>query len=153
MIGYGIIMTEPSLTMREAVIEAVNRMFILTDNRDWGALKDCFMENVLFNTALTDGVPKTITREEIIEGWTEGLKNLTAIHHQTGNYLVTIGDDGADLFCYGIAYHYLPNRTNKNVKFFVGSYSIHLVSEENRWKIDKFAFTLKFVAGNVNLRE
>jgi SnoaL-like domain len=83
--------------------------------------------------------------------WDQGLKAVKAIHHQAGNYQVTIKGNEADLFCYGIAYHYLPTPTNQNTRVFVGSYDYHLVKGDGGWKIDRFKYNLKFIDGNKDL--
>ena len=57
----------------------------------------------------------------------------------------------ADRFCYGIAYHYLPNPTDGNTRVFVRSYDLHLVIGDGGWKFDKFKFNLKFLDGNKDL--
>jgi hypothetical protein len=68
-----------------------------------------------------------------------------------GNYPVTTKGDEADVFCYGIALHYLPNRSGQNTKRFVGSYDFHLKKQKKSRYIDRFRFNLKFIDGNVNL--
>ncbi len=148
-------MPEPSIlkSEREVVIEAVTTLFVGTDNLDWDRVKSCFTDAVLFNTGLTNGEPVMIAKERIAEAWEDGLRDLQAIHHQIGNFLITWEVDGVSVFCYGIAYHYLPERSNRNTKVFVGSYDLHLVKLAETWKIDKFTFNEKFVAGNVHLGE
>jgi hypothetical protein len=64
---------------------------------------------------------------------------------------VTIREDDAEVFCYGIALHYLPNRSGQNTKRFVGSYDLHLQKQQESWRIDRFRFKLKFIDGNMNL--
>ena len=130
----------------------VNQLFISTDKKDWPAVIRCFADKVLFDmTSVTGGEPLTMTPGQIVDGWTLGLKDLKAIHHQVGNYLVTTNGDEADVFCYGIALHYLPNRSGQNTKRFVGSYDFHLKKQKKSWYIDRFRFNLKFIDGNVNL--
>ncbi|HTY15579.1 MAG TPA: nuclear transport factor 2 family protein [Methanoregulaceae archaeon] len=148
-------MPEPTIqkSERENVIEAVITLFVSTDNRDWDAVQSCFTDTVLFNTGLTNWEPVMIAKERIAEAWEDGLRDLQAIHHQVGNFLVTWEPDGASVFCYGIAYHYLPERSNRNTKVFVGSYTLHLLKQDGSWKIDKFLFSEKFVAGNTHLGE
>jgi len=148
-------MPEPTVmkSERETVVEAVTTLFVSTDNRDWDAVKSCFTDAVLFNTGLTNGEPVMIAKERIAEAWENGLQDLQAIHHQIGNFLITWETDGVSVFCYGIAYHYLPERSNRNTKIFVGSYDLHLVKLAETWKIDKFTFNEKFVAGNIHLGE
>src|SRR5688500_18963306 len=121
---------------RAAVAEVANRLFIATDDRDGdtvpscsadealcdmtaiagrapAAVLSCFADEVLSDTAsITGGAPERMSALRIVEGWNEGLRALKAIHHQVGNHVVRIHRDEANLFCYGIAIHYLPNGTN-----------------------------------------
>jgi len=141
-----------NLIEKQRVIETVNRLFINTDNRDWPRVKALFSSRVLFDvTSLSGGQPVTMTPQNIVDGWDKGLKALRAIHHQAGNYLVSVRDNKATVFCYGIALHYLPNITNRDTRAFVGSYDIHLVRRDEEWKIDMFKFNLKFIEGNPDL--
>jgi hypothetical protein len=140
------------LTDQNDVIAVANRLFICTDNRDWQCVKDVFAREVLFDmTSLTGGQPSSLTPQQIVDGWDHGLKNLKAIHHQAGNYQVTIKGNDADMFCYGIALHYRPNPTNQNTRTFVGSYNFHLIRTDAGWKIDRFKFNLKYIDGNKDL--
>jgi SnoaL-like domain len=129
---------------KELVIDTVNRLFINTDNRDWPKVKALFAPRVLFDmTSLAGGQPATISPQEIVGGWDKGLKALKAIHHQSDNYLLDIKDNEATVFCYVAAWHYLPNRTNRNTRTFVGSYDSHFVKRDREWNIDRFKFNLK----------
>ena len=137
---------------KQAVIDVANRLFIATDERDWDAVLSCFADHVLFDmSSLTGGAAEPVPARRIVEGWHEGLRALKAVHHQAGNYVVAIRGDEADLFCYGMAIHYLPNPTNRNTRTFVGSYDLHLQRDGDAWRIDRFAFHLKFIDGNEEL--
>jgi hypothetical protein len=140
------------LTAQNEVIAVANRLFLCTDKRDWQCVKDVFAPEVLFDmTSLSGGHPSRLTPQQIADGWDQGLKNLKAIHHQAGNYQTTLKGKEADLFCYGIAFHYLPNPSNQNTRTFVGSYDFHLVRTDAGWKIDRFKFNLKYIEGNKDL--
>ena len=140
------------LLEKDAIIDVVNQLFIGTDNRDWAKVKSCFTNDVRFDmTSVTGGEAVTMTAQQIVEGWDNGLKVLKAVHHQTGNYVVDLQDGEAEVFCYGIALHYLPNPTNRNTRTFVGSYNFHLTKADDSWRIDRFKFNLKFMDGNLNL--
>jgi hypothetical protein len=102
-------------------------------------------------TSLAGGNPSTVSSQDIVDAWNSGLKKLKAIHHQSGNFLVEIRGSMADVFCYGIATHYLPNRTDNNVRTFVGSYDLQLVENNSDWKINKFQYNLKYIDGNKEL--
>ncbi len=141
-----------NLLAKEDVREVVDRLFIGTDNRDWNAVKEVFASEVLFDmTSMAGGEPVTMTPEYIVAAWDKGLQPLKAIHHQTGNYLINVYQNKADVFCYGIASHYLPNKTDRNTRTFVGSYNLHLVKNGENWQIDQFKFNLKYINGNPNL--
>ena len=140
------------LVEKDKIIAVINRLFIGTDNRDWAKVKQCFSSEVLFDmTSVAGGEPVTLTSQQIVDAWDKGLKALKSIHHQAGNYMVKINQDQADAFCYGIASHYLPNKTNRNTRIFVGSYNFHLIKEGQIWRIDQFKFNLKYIDGNPNL--
>jgi hypothetical protein len=134
------------------VIAVATRLFVCTDTRDWSCVQDVFAPEVHFDmTSLGAPQAEKKTPKQITTMWAEGLKALTAIHHQAGNFQATIKGNEADLFCYGIAYHYLPNPTSRNTRTFVGSYDFHLIKGEHGWKIDRFRFNMKFIDGNTDL--
>jgi SnoaL-like protein len=139
---------------RNDVIIVADRLFICTDNRDWSCVRDVFAPEVLFDmTSLGAARVEKKTPQQIADVWDQGLKAVKAVHHQSGNYQVTIKGNEAYLFCYSISYHYLPNPTNRNTRVFVGSYDFHLVKGERGWKIDRFKFNLKFIDGNKDLEK
>ena len=141
-----------SILDRTRIIETINRLFIGTDNRDWALVKSCFALRVRFDmSSLGAGEPKDLTPDEIVAAWDAGLKPLKAIHHQAGNYLVDVNGSRAEAFCYGIASHYLPNKTNRNTRTFVGSYDFGLLRDDDGWSIDSFKFNLKYIDGNPDL--
>ncbi len=142
------------LAERDRITDIVNRLFILTDNRDWPNVERLFTESVYFDMKSISGTePSIITPQQIAAGWDAGLKPLKATHHQAGNLLVTIRGNEAEVFCYGTAWHYLPNSSNRNTRTFVGSYEINLMKLDEEWKIDRFKYNLKFIDGNRNLEQ
>ena len=144
--------TSPVMSGRERIVEAVTALFVATDQRDWPAVRACFADTVLFDMSSLGGAPSaTVPAETIVDSWKTGLAALKAIHHQVGNFQVRIAGDDADVTCYGIAYHYLPNRTNRNIRVFVGSYELHLLRTGSGWKIEMLRYVSKFVEGNPDL--
>ncbi|HWR25347.1 MAG TPA: nuclear transport factor 2 family protein, partial [Methanosarcina sp.] len=119
------------LVQKDEIIDVANKLFIYTDEKKWEDVKNTFADEVLFDmTSMSGGIPATLTPQQIVDGWDTGLKKLKATHHQIGNYRVNLKDREADLFCYGVAFHYLPNPTNNNTRTFVGSYDFHLIKTE-----------------------
>ena len=142
------------LAEKDAVISLITSLFIATDRKDWATVKSCFADSVLFDmTSMTGGKASWIPPAELIAGWKRGLTPIQAVHHQTGNFQIKLDGSRADAFCYGIAYHYLPNRTGRHTRVYVGSYDISLIRNGARWRIDRFKFNLKFMDGNAHLEK
>ena len=142
------------LADKDRIVETINELFIGTDQRDWKKVMDVFAPEVRFDmTSLAGGKPQVLTPRQIVDGWDKGLKPLKAIHHQSGNFIVTVAGNQADAFCYGIATHYLPTRSGRNVRTFVGSYDFHLVRNDGVWWIDGFKYNLKYIDGNKDLEK
>src|SRR5512141_453805 len=78
------------LTEQNEVIAAGNRLFICTDNRDWSCVRTVFAPEVLFDMSSLGGQPGNRTPQQITDMWEQGLKSIQALHHQAGNYQVTI---------------------------------------------------------------
>jgi len=117
-------------------------------------VKECFTSDVLLDmTSMVGGVPLSVTSQEIVDMWDQGLRTLEAVHHQLGNVVVKIDENEAEVLCYGIATHYLTNKTNQNVRTFVGNYNLHLLNEDDTWRIDKFQFNLQYIDGNPDLED
>lgn len=143
-----------NLLERDEVVAAVTELFLRTDERDWVAVRRCFAEQVVFDmTSLTGGAAVTLTPREITDGWEQGLRPISALHHQVGNFRVEVGRGEADASCYGVAWHYRPNRSGQATRTFVGSYDFHLRHGDGAWKIDAFRFNCKFVDGNLELEK
>lgn len=137
-----------ALIARQQVIDVINQLFIQTDNRNWLVVQQCFAEQVNFDMDLmSGGNPSILTPEQITEAWDLGLKDITAIHHQAGNYVIDVhGPDNAHALCYGIAYHYTKTEEEgEKVRQFVGTYEFDLERRGDLWKITTFWFTCKFI--------
>ena len=141
------------LLEKDRIIEVLNNLFILTDNRDWQSIENCFADKVHFDM-ISMGTEKVEVLEpkQITRMWEEGLSSLDAVHHQAGNYKIEIKENKAIAFCYAIASHFKKIDSAHNTRTFVGSYNFHLSKINNDWKIDSFRFNLKYVDGNVDLK-
>ena len=138
---------------RERVVARVTELFLATDRRDWPAVEACFAPTVAFDMSSAGAGPAASrTPGEIAAGWRDGLAGVEHIHHQAGNFVVSLAGDEADAFCYGIAYHFRARRDGRNTRVFVGSYEFRLAREAGRapaaWRITAMRFALKFLDGN-----
>ncbi len=140
------------LLEKDKIAEVINNLFIFTDNRDWKNVEKCFAEKVHFDMTSMGAENTAIqTPRQITDMWDDGLKNLEAVHHQTGNLKIDVSDEKAVAFCYGTASHFKKTTSGKNTRTFVGSYNFHLTKDNDDWRIDSFKFNLKYVDGNLNL--
>jgi len=130
---------------RQAALDTVNRLFLVTDAKRWDDLRGIFAERVRFDMSSLSGQPEAeLPATAIVEGWRTGLADVAAVHHQTGNFTVTLAGDRAEVFCYGIALHHRP-ATEKRVTMFVGSYDFTLERAGGDWRVSGFRFNVKFV--------
>ena len=142
------------ISKRDEIIDVVNRLFIYTDQRLWDKLQsEVFAENVTFDMSSAGGPPaKKISAREICDMWASGFQGIDHIHHQAGNYLVSLKDEGsADVFCYAMATHYKKSASKGNVREFVGSYDVALVLTDLGWRVRGFRYNLKYMNGNLTL--
>ena len=141
-----------TLVEKDRILDVVNELFVGTDERDWGRVASALAPRVHFDVrSMTGAAPETLEAAAIIAAWQEGLRPLKAVHHQTGNFRVQVAGGEADVFCYATASHYLPNRSGRNSRVFVGSYELHLTRQAGAWRIDRFRFQLKYIDGNLDL--
>jgi hypothetical protein len=140
------------LADKDAIADVITRLFVATDARDWASVELCLAPAVRLDmTSVGGGVPGTLAPAAITAMWNEGFQVLEAVHHQIGNLRIEVADERATAFCYGIATHYRPTRSGRNVRTFVGSYDLGLVKSDATWVIDEFRFNLKYLDGNLDL--
>lgn len=95
------------------------------------------------------GEQSNTTAKKICETWKEGFIGMDSVNHLAGNYLIEISANVATVFAYATATHYKKLAINGNTREFVGTYDLHLTSNETGWRIDKFKYKLKYANGNV----
>ena|SRR5688572_587750 len=126
---------------REEIIELVNKLFIYTDDKNWNKLLgEVFTEKVVFDMSSMSGeAVQEIPAGEICKGWKDGLAEIDALHHQSGNFIVKLKNDDveAEVFCYAIATHYKKNAA-QGPRSFTGTYDLHAVLTDQGWRLDKF---------------
>jgi hypothetical protein len=136
---------------RLAISEAITRLFVYTDQSRWDELADeVFAGTVDFDGGLGEPAGPRSGRD-IVEGWKTGLADLDAVHHQAGNHLIDLDGDHAVAHADSIAVHVKTDATNGKTRTFVGSYVIGLQRSAAGWRIDRFAYQLKVIDGNVDL--
>lgn len=139
----------------DELVTLANKLFIHTDYQQWDKLlSDVFTAKVLFDmSSLGAGPARELSAKEICDMWKTGFAGIDAVHHQSGNFLVSFrADESADIFCYAIAIHFKNNATQGKTREFVGSYDLHAVFTDEGWRLDSFRYNVKFVSGNAELK-
>jgi len=140
-------------TLREQIIEIVNRLFVYTDNQQWDRLqKEVFSEKVWLDMSSLQGPKDSFSAKAICDMWQEGFRDLDAVNHLGGNYLVTLsGNDAASVLAYATATHYKESAEHGKTREFVGTYDLKLTRGPLGWRIDSFRYNLKYMNGNLGL--
>jgi len=140
------------IAARLAVEDAVTRLFVATDRRDWPTLEACFTDPFLLDmTSLTGGQPSTMTPRQICDAWAEGFSKLDHVHHQVGNLQTRVAGAEAHVECYGVAWHYRAAAQGGKTRLFVGTYVFDLSHGLAGWQVARLVFQLKFIDGNPSL--
>ncbi len=148
-------MRPEDLVSRREVEDAIIRMFVATDERDWPTVESCFTEPFILDmTSMVGGHPVTMTPRQVAIAWAEGFKTLDHIHHQVGNFQTTVDGQRATVRCYGVAFHYRAAIAAAiKLRTFVGTYEIDLSAHSDHWLISRLKFKLKFIDGNLELEK
>jgi hypothetical protein len=142
-----------NFSVRDEIIEVVNKLFVYTDYQQWDKLQEeVFTPKIFFDMTSIGGESKNIAAKEVCEMWRKGFEGLDAINHLSGNYLVTITNEAADVFAYATATYYKASATQGKTREFVGSYNLHLIKTTQGWRLDVFKYNLKYMNGNVDLQ-
>jgi hypothetical protein len=141
-------------SIREDIIELINKLFIYTDNQQWdNLLGEVLCSEVNFDMSSIGGASSLVKADAITTAWRDGFKGIDVVHHQAGNYLVTFADENnAKVYCYALATHYKNDATQGKIREFVGSYDIDVTLTKNGWRISSFKYNLKYVNGNTDLK-
>lgn len=137
---------------RDLIVETVNKLFVFTDAREWQKIQDQVMcADVHFDMRSVGAQEMDTTAIEICKIWETGFKEIDSVYHLAGNYLVDIQDNHATVFAYATASHFKKTAVNGQTREFIGSYDIGLKLTSNGWRINAFAYHLKFMTGNKDL--
>jgi hypothetical protein len=140
------------LIERDRILTRLTELFLATDAKEWDRVVRCFAPVVAFDmSSVGAGLPAPTRAADIVAGWRAALDPIHAVHHQAGNYVITVSGTRAEAFCYGIAYHHHKGGKGTTTRVFVGSYDFRLerveAAGEPQWRINMMRFTLKFMDG------
>jgi SnoaL-like domain len=140
-------------SIRDEIVEVVNRLFIYTDMQDWDKLqKEVFTDCVEFDMSSLSGEKALKQAREICGIWKAGFAGIDSVNHLAGNYLIQIENQAATVFAYATATHFKEAATNGKTREFVGTYNIGLDKTASGWRINRFRYNLKYATGNLDLK-
>lgn len=143
-----------ALVDRHTVHDLVTRLFVKTDERDWGGVRSCLAARVHFDMSSAGAGPaRTRSGDEIAEEWKTALAPLDSTHHQIGSVVVDLeeGKEEATVLCHGIAFHHRGDPSGGSTRMYVGRYTFHVVQEHHHWKVDGVRFDQRFAEGGTPL--
>ena len=141
------------MTVREEIVELVNKLFIYTDEQNWDGLKtEVFAEEVHLDMTSLGGEASDTTAQAICDMWKAGFEGIDSINHLAGNYLIDIDDKNITAFAYATATHYKESAKNGKTREFVGTYEIKITGDSDNWRIHFMKYNLKYMTGNLDLR-
>ena len=116
---------DSQFTIREQIIEVVNKLFVYTDNQEWTKLQEeVFATHVELDMA-SMGAKRSelVSSREVCYRSEKVFEGLDAIHHQAGNYLVKIDGDKAEVTC------------NEMRSYGFHKATMQLIKEDQKWQI------------------
>ena len=141
-----------SFSVRDEIVEVINKLFVYTDMQEWEKLQtEVFSDDVFFDMSSLGGQKSEMKSEAICELWRNGFVGIDSINHLAGNYLVQINDTTATVFAYATATHYKAAATKGKTREFTGTYNISLMKHGIGWRIFRFQYNLKYATGNTDL--
>lgn len=131
-------------SFRGQISDVISRLFYYTDHLDWEKLSQKVLapKVLLDMSSITNGHPETLSAEAICQMFDQNLKNLDAVHHQAGNFIIDIDDNTANVIAYATTTYYTKG---ENIKEYVGTYFFHLTKLDVGWRIDKYTYKLKYM--------
>jgi hypothetical protein len=141
-----------TFSVREEILEVINKLFIYTDNQEWKKLQaEVFSNDVLFDMSSVGGPNAETTSKAICDIWRKGFEGIDSVNHLAGNHLVHINDIIATVFVYATATHFKEAAAQGKTREFIGTYDISLMKHGIGWRIYQFKYNLKFMTGNADL--
>jgi ketosteroid isomerase-like protein len=144
--------TTTELEDRLAIIELIGRLSLAIDAKDWDAMGRLFTETVYHDrTSLTGGEPYTAPVAQFVEGWSQTLQAMDAVHHQITNHVISLDGDQATCAANMQGTHVLANASGGPIWTVGGRHDYQLTRTPGGWRIAGLTFTLQWATGNMNV--
>jgi hypothetical protein len=138
---------------RHAVQEAVTRVFVRCDRRDWSALPEVLGDPVAVDyTSLNGGEPAVVGRDDLVEAWRGALGGFDTTHHLLGSFLIDdLTRDSASIRFYAIATHVLRAAGENPVWTVAGHYDAAVHRASAGWQLAALTLHTDWITGNQQL--
>ncbi|MEM7342289.1 MAG: nuclear transport factor 2 family protein [Actinomycetota bacterium] len=126
------------MTERDAIVDAITRLFWNTDHHHWDGVEAAFADAVVLDyTSLQGGEAATLAPDAIVAGWRDHFATVPAHQHLVGNHLVSIVDGDASVTAQFVATH----QYDDHIWTLGGDYHFALSREGDRWTIHAMTMT------------
>ena len=140
------------LAARVEAQDALTRVFVCADRRDWDGLGAVLGERVVLDyTSLSGGEPAELSGDELLAAWRGALGGFEATQHLLGSFLIeTISPSEARLQFYAIATHVLRAGHGDSTWTVAGHYDA-VMQRDKAWRLTALTLHLDWSAGNQQL--
>ena len=132
-------MREPMESDRAQVADALARLGLLVDRRDWKALEALFAPVVQVDySSLFGGSAETKKRADLVGGWAELLPRFSRTQHLLGIASIVIDGDTARAQAPVVAWHFEGDALHGEATAWTvgGHYDVRLKRTDGRWLIE-----------------
>jgi len=118
------------------ITNAVNRIAIMSDLRDWEAVRICFTGQVDVDyTSLAGGQPEAIAADALVKRWKSVFEStFKTTQHLLGSHSITVNGDTATCVSHFQARH-VPLDSTKDIWTLGGYYNHELVRQNDQWLV------------------
>jgi hypothetical protein len=144
--------TLEALAQAMSAQDAITRVFVYTDRRDWEALADVLAVTVdLDYSSLTGAEPARLAGSDVVAAWRANVGGFDTTQHLLGSFLVDLlGPDKAHISFYGQATHLLDT-PNGDRTWTIGGHYEATVRDRDGWRVSALTLHLDWAAGNQQL--
>jgi hypothetical protein len=137
----------------QQITQLINKLYVFTDEQKWDKLHDeVFTSDVWLDMESLGGPKQTMKATDITAMWSQAYTEVDAVNHLSGNYLIDIDGEKAEVFAYATATQYKKKATQGNIREFVGTYNFKVVKNNGNWKLNFFKYNLKYMTGNIEFK-
>ncbi len=137
------------MSARDEIIDLISNLGLLTDAREWSAVRGLFCEMVDVDyTSLNGGEPQQVSPADLVGGWSEMLDRLEATQHLIANHVVVADGDTATAAANVTATHVAHSPSGGSRWVVGGRYDFGLRREDGGWRIAALTLTVAWATGN-----